>query len=161
MADKWDIRFLKLAKEISSWSKDPSSKIGCVLVDKPNKRILSTGYNGFPANIEDTSELLQNREEKYKRIIHAEMNSLLNALEHGIKVRGSYCYIYGLPLCGECAKMLIQGGISKVFIGDMDLIKREKWKKMWETVSKPLLQEGNIEIEIVDQTLAGDSWKSF
>ena len=75
MIDKWDIRFMKLAKEISTWSKDPSSKIASIIVNS-EKRILATGYNGFPRNIADTEERLNDRDKKYPLIIHAEANSL-------------------------------------------------------------------------------------
>ena len=72
--DKWDKRFLDLAKHISTWSKDPSTKVGSVIVY--NRRILSTGYNGFPAGVYDDPKVYANREEKNKIVIHAEENAL-------------------------------------------------------------------------------------
>ncbi len=69
---KWDKRFMKLAREISTWSKDPSSQIGAVIIND-ERRILATGYNGFPKGIRDTEERLNDREQKYPMIVHAEM----------------------------------------------------------------------------------------
>ena len=76
-ADKdkvWDVRMLRLAKHISSWSKDPSTKVGCVITDVQN-RIMGIGYNGFPHGLADKN--LDDREHKYARTVHAEMNAIL------------------------------------------------------------------------------------
>ena len=80
---KWDIRFMQMAKEISNWSKDPSRKIGAVAIDE-NRRILSTGYNGFPAGIDDSFDRLNDRDKKYKYVTHAEKNCIYNACLNGI-----------------------------------------------------------------------------
>ena len=66
MLDKWDNRFYDLAAYIADWSKDPSTKVGAVIVDPKNKRIVSTGFNGFPFGVEDTAERLENRDVKYE-----------------------------------------------------------------------------------------------
>ena len=71
MPAKWDLRFLELAHHISQWSKDPSTKVGCVVVGS-DREIRSTGFNGFPRGIEDSIERLEDREEKYPLICHAE-----------------------------------------------------------------------------------------
>ena len=59
MSDKWDIRFLELAKHISAWSKDPSTKVGCVAIGN-HGQVLSQGYNGFPRGILDSENNLLN-----------------------------------------------------------------------------------------------------
>lgn len=110
--DKWDKRFLQIAKEVSTWSKDPSTQIGAVAVK--DRRIVSTGYNGFPEGVEDLEELYQNREEKYKRIVHAEMNVIYNASRYGISLKGCSLYIWGLPVCSNCCLGIIQSGINKI-----------------------------------------------
>lgn len=148
MNDKWDNRFMRIAKEISTWSKDPSSKIGAVIVDD-NRRILATGYNGFPANINDDGRL-HNREEKYPLIIHAEMNTLLNALKNGVPVDGASIYVYGLPVCGECAKAITQSGIKNVIVTQPD--PNSKWMETWVKKSKPLFEESGIKIYYIDDT---------
>lgn len=140
---KWDKRFMRLAKEVSSWSKDPSSKIGAVAVSD-DRRILSTGFNGFPRGIEDTEERLNDREQKYPRIIHAEMNCLLGALYNGVCVRDATLYVYGLPVCSECAKAVIQAGIKRVVIGtDLEYVP-EKWTNAWIDHSAPMFKEAGV-----------------
>lgn len=104
---KWDRRFLELALMVGSWSKDPSTKCGAVIV-APDKRIVSTGYNGFPRKLQDADELLLDREEKLSRTIHCEMNALLHA--EGF-VEGFT--LYGSQLsCDRCAVHMIQAGIQ-------------------------------------------------
>ncbi len=114
--DIWDSRFLKIAKnEVSSWSKDPSRKHGAVIVS--DKRIISTGYNGFPRNIADSEERYSDRPTKYKFVVHAELNCILNAAYNGISTKDSTMYVAGgLRVCHECAKSIIQAGIKKVIV---------------------------------------------
>ena len=78
MIDKWHLRFLRLAREVSSWSKDPSTQVGCVIVDQ-SKRVISLGFNGLPAGLHDTAGRLLDRELKLALTIHAEENALLFA----------------------------------------------------------------------------------
>lgn len=110
--NKWDKRFLNVAREVSTWSKDPSTQVGAVAVR--DKRILSTGYNGFPTSVEDDYAIYNNRKEKYKRIVHAEMNVIYNAGLHGISLKDSTLYIWGLPVCSQCALGIIQSGIIRI-----------------------------------------------
>jgi dCMP deaminase len=79
MSYKWDCRYLKLAKEIAQWSLDPSTKIGAVAVGLKGQ-VLSQGFNGFPRGIKDLEIRLNNRETKYKFIVHGEMNMIYNAM---------------------------------------------------------------------------------
>ena len=121
----WDRKFLELAKHISTWSKDPSKKIGAVAVGQ-NRNILATGYNGFPKGIMDTEERLNDRETKYELVVHAEMNCIYNAVENGVSLKGSHLYVYGLPICHECAKGVVQVGIGRVIIEDT-LCAEQRW----------------------------------
>lgn len=148
MIDKWDKRFLSLAKEISQWSKDPSTKIGAVTIG-PNRRLLSTGYNGFPRGIVDTDERLTNRDLKYKYVVHGEMNCIYNATLNGVSLNDANLYVYGLPVCSECAKGIIQVGIKNVFMCFPGSIS-EKWKDSFDT-SKKMFDECGIQhyVEVV------------
>ena len=121
----WDSRFLKMATEVATWSKDPSRRIGCVIVK--DRRILATGYNGFPRGIEDTPERLNTRELKYKYVVHGEMNAIYNAIQHGVSLNGATLYAIGLPICSECAKGIIQVGIKRVVIPKQDI--PEHWQE--------------------------------
>ena len=112
LLSKWDKRFVEISQLVSTWSKDPSRQIGAIAVR--NRKILSTGYNGFPKGIEDTEARLRVREIKYQYVVHAEMNCIYNAAENGISLRDSTLYIYGLPVCGNCALGIIQAGVKRV-----------------------------------------------
>ena len=141
---KWKKRFLKLSKEISTWSKDPSTKVGALIISE-DKHIISTGYNGFPRDIEDTEERLNNRELKYKFILHAEMNCILNALYNGRSVKDCILFVHGLPPCSECTKSIIQAGIKKVIT---DSKATDNWKESLK-LSLEMLKEANVEIEFI------------
>ena len=106
---KWPRRFLKLAQEVATWSKDPNTKVGAVIVDERN-RIVGLGYNGFPRGVADSPALYSDRESKLSLVVHAEANAILNSNR---VVSG--CHLYtSLPPCNECAKLIIQAGISRV-----------------------------------------------
>lgn len=107
---KWERRFLELAEHISTWSRDPSTKVGAVIVDA-ERRVLGMGYNGLPRGVLDTVERLTNRELKYPMTIHAEVNAIHNARGD---VRGSTIYVHPLPTCARCAGQIIQAGITRV-----------------------------------------------
>ncbi len=110
----WDEYFMGVALLASQRSKDPSTQVGACIVDG-EKRILSTGYNGFPQGCSDDA-FPWNRDEslgetKYQFVVHAELNAILNA--SGKKLAGAVLYV-GLFPCNECAKAIIQSGISEV-----------------------------------------------
>lgn len=109
MAD-WDKRFLDMAKFVSGWSKDPSTKCGCVIVQPDTLRVVATGYNGFPRGMCDHEDLYLDRPTKLSRTIHAEVNAVLNAVAD---VEGCTAYVTGPP-CNNCAIVLIQAGIDRV-----------------------------------------------
>ena len=73
LSSNWDTRYLALAWHFSTWSKDPSRQIGAVAIGEKGE-IIAQGYNGFPRGIEDTDERYEDRNEKYKYVVHAEMN---------------------------------------------------------------------------------------
>ena len=111
---KWDYRFMDVAELVSSWSKDPSTQVGAVAVR--DRQILATGYNGFPRGIDDSEERLYNRPFKYDMTVHAELNCVLNAQYNGVSLRGADLYVFGLPVCSNCAKSLVQVGLKNIFI---------------------------------------------
>lgn len=111
----WDEFFMRHVYLAATKSKDPSSKLGAVLVK--DGIIISEGYNGFPRGVKDSLERYSNREEKYKYVVHAEANSILNSARNGISTKGSIMYTNGIP-CNECAKSVIQAGIIEVVIHD-------------------------------------------
>ena len=146
MSNNWDDKFIRLAKEISTWSKDPSTQVGAVIINQ-NRRILATGYNGFPRGIRDIEERLTNRDEKYKYVVHAEMNAIYNATFNGVSLDGATLYVWGLPACSECAKGIIQVGIKKVVMADINKV--DKWQKSFE-ISAALFDEATIEYKMMN-----------
>ncbi len=123
MKDKWDLRFKNLALFISHWSKDPSTQVGCIAVK--DRRVIATGYNGFPIGISDNKADYEDREIKLKKTIHAEKNMIYNACRHGQSLEGSTVYIAGLPTCDECWKGLVQVGVARVVMPEVETAKEE------------------------------------
>ena len=119
---KWDERFLDLADRIAAWSKDPSTKVGAVII-RPNRTLVSIGYNGLPRGIEDIYERYEDRETKYQMVIHAEMNAILTATE---ELKGYTLYVTPLHPCPQCAATIIQVGIKRVVSRGN---RREDWKE--------------------------------
>lgn len=108
--DKWNLRFLSLAEQISNFSRDPSTKVGAVIV-RPNRTIVATGWNGFPRRCSDAAELYEDRETKYARTVHAEVNAIVTARE---PLDGCTLYVTPLHPCSNCAGIIIQAGITCV-----------------------------------------------
>ena len=108
--DTWDQRFVHLAECVAQWSKDPSTKVGAVIV-RPDKTIASMGFNGFPRGTSDDVGLYEDRQEKYARIVHAELNAILFARE---RLDGYTIYNWREPTCAACAGAVIQAGITRV-----------------------------------------------
>ena len=121
--DKWNIRFMQQAQLVSTWSKDPSTRVGCIIVS-PERFVLSEGYNGFPHGIADTYERLHDRALKYPRVVHAETNAIVNAGRNGAKINGGILFVTAPP-CPNCAKMIVQAGIREVLYIDLDKSKKD------------------------------------
>jgi len=141
--NKWDIRFVRIAKEVAEWSKDPSTQVGSIAVK--NRKIIATGYNGFPKGIKDAPRDLYDREMKLKLTVHAEKNMIYNAVEHGVKLEGSTVYIWGLPTCEECWKGLVQTGVSRVVMPDIEF-NGGKWKEGCK-FAKEYMEDVGIEVD--------------
>lgn len=109
---KWDKRWLDLADHIGSWSKDQSTKVGCVIVGDANQ-ILSQGYNGFPRGVNDTTPERHQRPTKYKWTEHAERNAIYNAARTGTNLTGAVLYVPWFP-CSDCSRGIVQAGIAAV-----------------------------------------------
>jgi dCMP deaminase len=113
MPNKWDERYLQIAKDVAAWSKDPRRQIGAVIVGEIGQ-VVAQGYNGFPRGIDDSDERYQDRDTKRALVVHAEANAIYNALHNGASTKDCSIYVTGLPVCHECAKAIIQSGIKKV-----------------------------------------------
>ena len=144
MNDKWDRRFLELAKLVSGWSKDPSTKTGAVLTDG-QKRVISLGFNGFPEYMSDDPALYANREEKYSRIVHCEVNALIYAERN---VAGATLYTYPFLSCDRCAVQLLQAGVMRFVAPKATAEQLERWGAAFERTRRYIRECGAESLEI-------------
>lgn len=137
----WDHYFMVLAKHVSTASRDPSTQSGTVIA-RPDKTIASVGFNGFPRGCNDDPALYDNREVKYKRIIHSDMNAIINALG---PVFGYTLYNFPFIPCNRCAPHIVQAGIKRVVSPGLDT-HPERWRvPMSEALD--LFEEAGVEFK--------------
>ena len=146
MSEKWDVRFVKLAMHIANWSKDPSTKVGCVVVGE-DREIRSTGFNGFPRGIKDDEERLLDREQKYPLICHAEENAIMHAARIGVSLKGSTAYVTWPP-CSRCTRSLIQSGIKEIIYPTPGEIP-ERWIEDFN-ISNSMISEAGVIVRTID-----------
>lgn len=115
LMNQWETYFFDMCKTVSSKSKDPSTKVGSIIVGEDNE-IRSTGWNGFARRVDDHISRYNIRELKYKLVVHAELNAICNAARVGTPLNGCSLYVYPLVICNECAKSIIQVGIRNVLM---------------------------------------------
>ena len=137
----WDVRFLELASHVSTWSKDPSTKVGAVIANDQHQ-VLSLGYNGFPRGVLDKKSRYEDREIKLKFVAHAERNALDNAF---VDVRGATLYTTLCP-CNECAKSIVQKGIRRVvsYAPPYELV-----EKFNISTTRILFKEAEVELVLI------------
>ena len=113
---------LGMAKHTAQLSKDPSTKVGAVIFD-PKRRIASAGYNGFARGVNDTPERLENRDVKYRLVLHAEKNAIMFATAplEGCTIAVTH------PCCAQCAAIIIQSGIKHVLWPKPDDVFVSRW----------------------------------
>lgn len=138
----WDDWLLGLAQYASTKSKDPSTKVGAV-ISRPDNTIASVGYNGFPRGIKDDVTLLSNRDEKYKRMVHAEMNAILACKDQSLE--GYTLYTWPFMPCERCAVHIIQAGIKRVVAPRTPNGAYDRWADNFRT-SIRLFQEGGVQL---------------
>jgi dCMP deaminase len=148
--ERWHRHFLHLAQECSAISKDPSTRVGTVIVG-PDREIRSTGCNGFPRGIADTNERLNDRDTKLKLVVHAEMNAILNGARFGVPLKGCTLYLactddsgllWGGPPCTRCTVEVIQAGITTIISYPRKAVP-SRWHED-TAVAGELLQEAGI-----------------
>lgn len=150
----YDVRFMRLAREFSTWSKDPKKQIGCVAVR--DKQIISQGYNGFPRGIKDDWRI-HVRSIKLPMVVHAELNMVINALNKGVSLQDSTAYIYGLPVCSDCVKPLIQSGVNRIVMCDSTDGNSKTWSFNSETfkLTRNMLDECDIGYSFISLNMLG------
>ena len=134
-----------LAKYYAQASKDPSSKIGAVLVNTHNQ-VVGLGYNGFPRGVEDSEKRYNNRDVKLKLVVHAEVNAVVSA---GKEARGGTLYVWPSfalpPICNECCKVAITAGVVEIvgFESDDNSDRAARWKDSI-AISKMMCDEAGV-----------------
>lgn len=137
--NKWDQRFLEVAKLAATWSKDPNAHVGAVVVDAQGQ-IAGVGYNGFPVRVEDSADRLEDQETKLEMVVHAEENAILGA---GQRARGSTLYVAGKPVCARCAGAIIQSGVTRVVAEAPGNDDDSKWNKTGR-IAVEMMTEGRV-----------------
>lgn len=107
----WDPRYLRLAREVASWSKDPNKKCGAVVIK--NQKVQGIGFNGFPRGVNDSAERLNSKSTKLKIIVHAEVNAIVAS-----ECKGDTIYVWPQLPCSQCMGLIIQAGIKRVVSHD-------------------------------------------
>jgi dCMP deaminase len=139
MKTNWQKRFMDLARHIATWSKDNSTKVGCVIVDSENT-IKSQGYNGQPRNSNDEIGEHNKRPMKYMYVVHAELNAILNATRNGICLKDTIMYVTYFP-CNECAKAIINSGIKTLVTYEPNF-SDERWADSFKISYEMLIECG-------------------
>jgi len=141
--NKWDQRFLELAKHIAAWSRDPRTQVGAVIV-RPDKTVASVGFNGLPRGVVDSPARLFDRQTKHRMTIHAELNAILHARE---PLAGYRLYVWPFQPCAQCAGAIIQAGISTVLT-----VMPEAVDEPWTTdfaIARQMFIEAGIDLEVL------------
>lgn len=141
LSNDWIIYFLRRAETHAQMSKDPSTKCGCILVDPATKFCVSEGYNGFSASIEDRPEWYSDRPTKYKLVIHAEMNAIINS---PVSTKGTHAFVTG-PCCDNCAKHVVAAGITHVYWVEPSEDYMSRWAES-KKIAMEIFNLGNVHV---------------
>jgi dCMP deaminase len=142
----WDEYFLEIARVVAKRSPDRSTQVGCVIVGQDHE-VKSTGYNGFPRGVDDENDDWHARPKKYDVTEHSERNAIYLAAKNGVSTNGCTMYCTWMP-CPDCARAIIQCGITKVIL-DKDFKPTEETKDRWEEkhkISEELFDAAGTEI---------------
>lgn len=140
----WDEYFMAMAHLAAFRSKDPNTKVGACIVN-PERRVVGLGYNGFPFGCQDEAYPWEREgdflETKYPYVVHAELNAILNSIQN---LKGCTIYVSLFP-CNECAKAIIQAGISKV------IYEEDKYNgSETNLASKRMFHDAGVKLEVMD-----------
>jgi dCMP deaminase len=125
-----------MARLVGSWSKDPSTQVGCVVV-RDDKTVASVGFNGFARGVIDVAGRYHMRELKYDLVVHGEPNAIIAARE---PLHGYTLYVTPFLPCSNCAALIIQAGIKRVVIPQPTPEDRERLERWAESMRRTCLQ---------------------
>lgn len=123
---RWDLRYIELAGVVGTWSKDPSTKVGAILV-RPNNSVASTGFNGFPPGWNDDPALYRDREYKYRHVVHAE----INALNFFGQPAPGFTLYTSFPCCAECVAVAGERGVQRIVAPPLPGGRPADWTAEW------------------------------
>ena len=144
----WDEYFINIAEQVKLKSKDEKTQIGVVVVGKDNE-IVSTGYNSFARGINDDIDERQERPEKYFWFEHAERNAIYNAARIGVSTLGTTMYMTCGMSCSDCARAIINSGVSKIVLRKGKGAKGDKWNES-SVRSMKMFEEAGVIVEYYD-----------
>jgi dCMP deaminase len=141
---KWYRRFLAVADLAASWSKDTSKQVGSAIYNPETRSILSVGYNGLVRGMDDENPAFHERPLKYALFEHAERNAIFNSVRHGIRLEGMGIAVTWPP-CADCARAVVQSGISEVIVHEPKLSPEEltRWAESM-AIAEDILQFGKV-----------------
>ena len=139
----WDLRFMRIADlEVAQWSKDRSTKVGCVIVK--DREIVTTGFNGMPRGVNDSIDARHERPEKYHFFIHSESNAIINAARQGKSTLGCDMYVNWFP-CDTCSGFIVQAGIKRLFCDEEPDLTNPSFGEGFKRALE-ILSEGGVEV---------------
>jgi len=141
---KWHIFYLKMAQLVSSMSKDPSTQTGAVIV-RPNRSVAGVGFNGFPRVMPDNAEWYANREEKYSRVVHCEINAQIFTRE---PLDDYTLYTWPFASCDRCCVTMLQSGITSFVFPELADDKKERWQKPLDLTKRYIQECGKTWLEV-------------
>ena len=147
LTGKWVQRYLDLAEFVAGWSKDPSTKVGAVIV-RPDNSVCSVGFNGFPKGVDDSPERYLDRDLKLKLIVHGEINAMAFAQEC---MRGYTLFTWPLLTCSRCAGPVIQSGITTVVAPKLIGALKARWEESL-VLSREMFQEAGVTYLEIEKT---------
>lgn len=147
MSEKWDHRFMNLAKTVALWSKDPSTQVGAVITR--GRHVVGMGYNGFPAGTVDDEEIYNDRPIKYLRVVHAEANAIIQAgkvISSGDDILTMFAT---LCPCASCCGMAINAGVKRIVTHRPTDDQMNRWGASFHE-SVNMMGEAGIDLNFLD-----------
>ena len=144
---KWVQRYLDMAEFVAQWSKDPSTKVGAVIV-RPDNSVCSVGFNGFPKGVDDDPVRYADRELKYKLIVHGELNAIAFTNE---SLAGYTLFTWPFLPCSRCAGPIIQEGITKVIAPKLSGELADRWDES-HSLTREMFDEAGITYIEIEKT---------
>ena len=144
---KWHSRWFQLVDLVSTWSKDPSTKVGAVIIPEDGDCPI-IGWNGFARGVHDFPERYEDRAIKYPLTVHAELNAIINAAANGVNIKRGTIYVSAFP-CDGCANAIVQARLKTVIYKPMDEAFLERWGEKIK-ISRLILSEGGVITEMYE-----------